>query len=68
MSKARKIVVEEQEFAWSIGKTMYQGDNIPEVRIWKDKQIVLRKGITEENEITPSLVKKIIMRNDLTTL
>jgi len=64
MSKARKIVVNEQEFAWSVGTP----NDVKELKIWKNKQIVCRTAITAEQEITPSLVKKIIMRNDLTTI
>ena len=63
--KHREITVNGTKFAWTIAILMREGTNVKELRIWKDKQIVSRTLITAGDEVTPSLVEKVIQRRDL---
>lgn len=56
----RKIVVNDENYAWCSGRNNCDGDGSNLITIWKDKKEIHHKLINGNIQITPSLVRKLI--------
>ena len=62
MSKThRNITVQDKQYAWTIVKKK----EAIELKIWENKQIILRKELNYVDEVTPSFVASVIEKDIL---
>lgn len=60
--KHRKIIVDNVEYAWTIGG--YDEDhNTTFVNVWLNKKVIKSVGLKDTSSITPKIVEGIIRNN-----
>tara|TARA_R110000737_G_scaffold341087_1_gene364522 strand:- start:2736 stop:2939 length:204 start_codon:yes stop_codon:yes gene_type:complete len=55
----RNVTVQDKQYAWTVGKV----ENGVELKIWENKQIILRKELNYIDEVTTDLVAKVIEKD-----